>query len=294
MTTGVYCIPTWWAQLSSSKDTGDRMRGHHRVSAVTRVVALLLITIGISITGAASTPRTPSSQEISQQRMRLQETEALSAIPSPGAVADDVDGLSPAPIDTEMPHSIPSRAWLPVAPDGQFDPGYVDSSETPDVIPPPVIDMPPPSHITIPAVGIDTDVVEVAPYVATVDGQQVQMWQVADWAAGYHATTAVPGEGGNIVIAGHDDVRGEVFRGLHDIEIGHEVQLISSAGTFTYIVQEVHLRRERDVALAERLAVGQFMAPMPEERLTLITCWPYGIDDHRLIIVAKPNASSPH
>jgi sortase (surface protein transpeptidase) len=32
------------------------------------------------------------------------------------------------------------------------------------------------------------------------------------------------------------------------------------------------------------------MAPMPEERLTLITCWPYGVDDHRLIVVAKPVA----
>jgi len=27
---------------------------------------------------------------------------------------------------------------------------------------------------------------------------------------------------------------------------------------------------------------------MPEERVTLVTCWPYGIDDHRIIVVAKP------
>ena len=40
--------------------------------------------------------------------------------------------------------------------------------------------------------------------------------------------------------------------------------------------------------LEERLATGQFMAPMGEERVTLVTCWPYGVDDHRLIVVAKP------
>ena len=29
-----------------------------------------------------------------------------------------------------------------------------------------------------------------------------------------------------------------------------------------------------------------------DQTLTLITCWPYGIDTHRLIVIAKPYQSS--
>ena len=154
--------------------------------------------------------------------------------------------------------------------------------------------MPIPTHLSIPTAGINTDVIEVTSEIVELDGQQAVQWPVADWAAGHHDTSANPGEGGNIVIAGHADVRGEVFRGLHDVQLGDEVVVSSAAGEFRYIVQEIHMRRWEDVPLPERLAIGEFMAPMPEERLTLITCWPYGIDDHRMIVVAKPVDKGPH
>jgi sortase A len=148
--------------------------------------------------------------------------------------------------------------------------------------------MPPPTHISVPAVGIDTDVVQVSSYQVDTQGVTVLQWNVADWAAGHHDTSADPGERGNIVMAGHDDYRGEVFRGLHDAKIGDDVFVTSPAGTFHYQIAEIHLRKELGEPLSERLNTGLFLAPMPEERLTLVTCWPYGIDDHRMIVVAKP------
>jgi LPXTG-site transpeptidase (sortase) family protein len=151
------------------------------------------------------------------------------------------------------------------------------------------VTQPPPVHISIPAVGIDTEIVEVAPTLVELDGQPVFRWAVADWAAGHHDTSANPGEGGNIVLSGHADVRGEVFRGLHDIIVGMEITVTSAAGTFTYYVHEVHVRLDAGATLADRLATGMFLAPMPEERLTLVTCWPYRIDTHRVIVVAKPD-----
>ena len=33
---------------------------------------------------------------------------------------------------------------------------------------------------------------------------------------------------------------------------------------------------------------ARYMDPTPDQTLTLITCFPYGIDDHRLIVIAKP------
>jgi sortase A len=162
------------------------------------------------------------------------------------------------------------------------------SAATTPTTQPAAIIMPPPDHISIPAVGIDTAVTEVAATDSEIDGQVVFEWQVADWVAGHHATSANPGEQGNIVIAGHDDVRGEVFRGLHDIAVGDDIIVSSAAGTFNYRVAEVHLRLYEGASLEDRVAVGVFAGPMPEERLTLITCWPYQVDTHRLIVVAKP------
>jgi sortase A len=79
-----------------------------------------------------------------------------------------------------------------------------------------------------------------------------------------------------------------VFRGLHDIEIGDQVIVSTDTASYTYVVQEIHMRLFTTASLEEQLSVGAFIGPMPEERLTLVTCWPYQIDTHRLIVVAKP------
>jgi sortase A len=143
-------------------------------------------------------------------------------------------------------------------------------------------------HISVPAVGIDAEIQEISPVEVVVGQQTVFEWPVVDWAAGHHSTSANPGEGGNIVIAGHDDVRGEVFRGLHDIKVGDQVVVSTDTKDYTYVVQEIHMRLFNTASLDEQLTIGGFIGPMPEERLTLVTCWPYKVDSHRLIVVAKP------
>lgn len=163
-----------------------------------------------------------------------------------------------------------------------------EPAEVPQPSPTPPPDMSHATHITVSAVGIDADILEVDPEYTQLAGQSVVTWPVADYAAGHHSTSADPGEGGNIVLAGHDDARGEVFRGLHDIEVGDEVTMTTPERTYTYVVAEIFVRKYRDVPVEEQILIGQWMAPMPEERLTLITCWPYGVDDHRVIVVAKP------
>lgn len=145
------------------------------------------------------------------------------------------------------------------------------------------------TRIRLPRAGIDTAVVEVGSEVMTISGRQVLQWQVADYAAGHHDTSAQPGQGGNIVIAGHSDWRGEVFRNLEHAEIGDTVILTTEdQRDISYVVTEMHYRKELGAPIEERLATGTFIAPMDEERVTLVTCWPYGIDDHRLIVIAKP------
>lgn len=144
------------------------------------------------------------------------------------------------------------------------------------------------THISIPSVEIDTEIYEVGYTVREIDGQRVREWDVASYAAGHHETSARPGEGGNIVVTGHNDWEGEVFRTLEHAEHGQEVIITTEEGEHKYIIEEIHLRHEIGASLEERLETGRFMADMPEERLTLITCWPYGINDHRIVVVALP------
>lgn len=262
-------------------------------------LSALLILMGLGVIGGAiSVIGDRAALEVAQLARFERIAESQQIAPAPNELP-----RAPGPDDEDRPPDFivttPARLAVAAAPGvrradppaRRQSPGLAPAPESPPPIQSPPPNMPNPTRIAIPRVGVDADVVEVAARVVEIDGQKVSNWRVADWAAGRHNTSARPGEQGNIVIAGHSDVRGEVFRGLHDIDIGDEINLTSAAGVFVYIVEEIHLRRDRDVPLAERLAVGGFFAPMPEERLTLVTCWPYGVDDHRLIVVAKPPAN---
>lgn len=183
---------------------------------------------------------------------------------------------------------IASYAATPETSPPSDGPSVVQSNSASEMTSPPTA-MPKPTRIQIPATSIDTKIIEVGYDVVTIDGQQVMQWQTADFAAGHNNTSANPGEGRNIVITGHNDWKGEVFRTLEKAEPGDEVIITTEDGNdHHYSVAEIHLRKEIGAPLEERLATGQFLAPMEEERVTLVTCWPYGVDDHRLIVVAKP------
>jgi sortase A len=147
---------------------------------------------------------------------------------------------------------------------------------------------PKPTQITIPGLEIDAEIHQVGYNIIDIDGQRVREWDVASYAAGHHKTSARPGEGGNIVVTGHNDFEGEVFRTLEYAEHGQEIIIETEEGEHRYVIEEIHMRREIGASLEERLETGRFMADMPEERLTLITCWPYGINDHRIVVVALP------
>jgi LPXTG-site transpeptidase (sortase) family protein len=45
---------------------------------------------------------------------------------------------------------------------------------------------------------------------------------------------------------------------------------------------------ERFARLEQRVENARWILPSEDERLTLITCWPYESNTHRLVLVAKP------
>jgi sortase A len=96
--------------------------------------------------------------------------------------------------------------------------------------------------------------------------------------AGHVPGTALPGQKGNIGIAGHRDT---FFRPLRDIEEGDIVRLTTLQGTWEYEVEEAWVTdpTDTDVLRNEAGAV-----------LTLVTCYPFsyiGPAPDRFIVRAK-------
>jgi sortase A len=122
------------------------------------------------------------------------------------------------------------------------------------------------SRIVIPALNVDAPVVQG-------DG-----WEELKMGAGQRPGTANPGERGNVVISGHNDVYGEIFRYLERLNIGDQVIVYAGDTPYKYLVVAKMIVEPTEVSLLE---------PTPNATLTLITCHPYMIDTQRLVVVAE-------
>ena len=122
------------------------------------------------------------------------------------------------------------------------------------------------SRIVISGISVDAPVVRG-------DG-----WEQLKMGAGHHIGSANPGERGNMVISGHNDVYGEIFRHLEDLNIGDEVVVYTGDTPYSYLVVAKMVVEPAEVSLLE---------PTPNATLTLITCHPYMIDTHRLVVIAE-------
>jgi len=82
-------------------------------------------------------------------------------------------------------------------------------------------------------------------------------------AAGHIEGTALPGESGNVGIAGHRD---SFFRPLKNIQRDDVIVLTTSRGQFRYRVVSTQVVSPADVAV---------LSPDGTEVLTLVTCYPF-------------------
>ncbi len=80
---------------------------------------------------------------------------------------------------------------------------------------------------------------------------------------GHIRGTPLPGQGGNVGIAGHRDTW---FRNLKDIRTGDEIQIETVAGLSKYKVDWAQIVAPNDVSV---------LAPSAESALTLVTCYPF-------------------
>jgi sortase A len=146
-----------------------------------------------------------------------------------------------------------------------------------------------PSRLVIPNIKVDTPVVELGWKTGkTASGSIFSEWDVAEYAAGWHKNSSVPGEQGNIVMSGHNNILGSVFRELDQLKRGDTLEVFAGGTEYTYAVDEVLILPEKHASDAQRKANVKYIQETPDDRLTLVSCWPRDDNTHRIVVIAKP------
>jgi sortase A len=218
---------------------------------VSAVLALVSVLVGLWST------QQELNQELSQAQR--QESQAL-ALPTPTAtpVIDVVvlpSGHKP-PVDGRPPE--------------QGEAGNIPAHLLPAInayVPPPI---PTPSQeqarrIQIPAIDVDSPIV------------QGDDWEQLKKGVGQHIGSSLPGQSGNLVLSAHNDIYGEIFRHIDKLSPGDEIIISTERQRYTYIIRDLRRVDPTDVWV---------MAPTDHASSTLISCYPYRVNNQRIIVFA--------
>ena len=121
-------------------------------------------------------------------------------------------------------------------------------------------------RIQIPALGVDAPIVQG-------DG-----WEQLKKGVAQHIGSANPGESGNMVLTAHNDVFGEIFRDLDKLESGDQIIIYTGQRSFTYVVSGAEIVEPTSV---------EVLAPTKQPIATLISCYPYLVDNKRIVVKAS-------
>lgn len=146
-----------------------------------------------------------------------------------------------------------------------------------------------PDRIVIPAIELDAPAVPATLRMIEYLGKTYPQWKVPNsFTAGWAPTSASLGISGNTVFFGHHNEYGEVFAHLVDLQVNDLIMVYSGEKKFAYIIALKMILPERNQPIQTRLQNAAWILPSADERITLLTCWPYTTNTHRLIIVAIP------
>ena len=146
-----------------------------------------------------------------------------------------------------------------------------------------------PTRLIIPAIHLEAPIIKVELMHYQVNGQAAATWAVPDYfTVGWHDSSALPGQGGNTVLNGHQDIYGAVFQNLDQLVNGDAILVYVGAIAYRYRVTEKHLVADEGQPIAVRARNVRWILPTADERLTLVTCAPAPHVDNRLIVVAHP------
>jgi sortase A len=201
------------------------------------------------------------------------ETRAITTLPVP--YASPTASLEPQfrpPAVAPSRWVLPSGHYPPNAPGGaRFNQDEIPSGAQ-DLVDPlgeSLLPTPGPelaNRIEIPALGVDAPIVQG-------DG-----WEELKHGVGQHPGSGIPGQPGNVVLSAHNDVFGKIFRHLDRLEPGDEIIIYTNLRRYIYTVIG------RKIVKPTRIAV---MDSTIESTTTLISCYPYMLDNKRIVVTAR-------
>ncbi len=245
-----------------------------------------------------STPTDTPTSTITPDALATQEAAVVATATAEARMQEaaraTMTAQAPTPTDTptltDTPTNTPTSTYTPTPTNTPTFTPTPPPTSTPISTPTPQ-SMPatsPPTRLIVPSIGLDAEVVEVGWQSIERDGKKVSVWKVADYAAGWHKGSAYPGNAGNIVISGHHNIKGEVFRYLVELKVGDEVYVYVGDVVYTYFVERNFIIPDKHVSMEQRRENAKWIAPTNDERLTLVTCWPYTNNTHRVVVIARP------
>lgn len=144
-----------------------------------------------------------------------------------------------------------------------------------DAYVPPPIPTPGPEQarrLQIPAIDVDKPIV------------QGDDWEQLKKGVGQYIGSSLPGQPGNLVLSAHNDIYGEIFRHLDELKPGDEIIISTERQSYTYVVNDVDVVEPTEVSV---------MAPTDHASATLISCYPYLVNNKRIVVFADLATAGP-
>ncbi|MBZ0284644.1 MAG: class D sortase [Anaerolineae bacterium] len=122
-------------------------------------------------------------------------------------------------------------------------------------------------ELSIPKLGIEQSIV------------QGTDWEALKLGVGQLLNNVNPGDvEGNLVLSGHNDIYGEVFRYLDQLEVGDEFFVRTQTQIHTYRITGTDIVDPSDISV---------LSPRGGAVATLISCYPFRVNDKRYIVFAE-------
>ena len=183
--------------------------------------------------------------------------------------------IAPTPVLRLENFVLPGGHTPPTAPGGaQFNLNEIPENLLPVVqsqVFPEILRRPPPSpetalRVIIPKLNLNESIV------------QGTDWEALKQGVGQLQNGVNPGDNlGNLVLSAHNDIYGELFRYLDQLEAGDRFQVQTETQSYTYVISGWDIYQPNDVHV---------LNSQGRATVTLISCYPYQVSDKRIVVFA--------
>ena len=233
---------------ASPKEIQKPRKWYDRVLVGVEVLAVLLLVV-IIFSGANLVQSLNQEFQSALAQPTMTATPLISAVvlPSGHTFSEDGNGI-PLPNDSEVPEHlrpiVQAMAEIPIPTQS-------------------------PQH----AVRIQINAIDVDAPIVQGDG-----WEQLKKGVGQHIGSPNPGDGGNLILSAHNDIYGELFRDLDQLEPGDVIKVFTNQITYEYVVVQTQIVEPTFVEV-----LNQTSQPI----VTLISCYPYRVSNQRIIVTAE-------